>query len=70
MGLGTIGAALGAVIDGASGDDGIGDGALIGGVSGAALKVVLPVAVTFATGWVVLKGLGKLRETLAGTARG
>jgi hypothetical protein len=66
MGLGTVGAVVGAVIDGASGDDSSVDGALIGGATGLVIKTVVPLAITFATGWLVLKGLGKLRDSITG----
>ena len=42
------------------------DGAIVGGIAGTVVKVALPVAVTFATGWLVLKGLGKLRAAASG----
>ena len=46
MGATTIGAMVGAAIDGMSGDDGVADGAVIGAVTANVLKVVLPLAIT------------------------
>ena len=44
----TIGALIGAGIDSISGDDGNADGAIIGAVTANVLKIVLPVAATYA----------------------
>jgi hypothetical protein len=64
MGATTIGGLIGAAIDSMSGDDGVGDGAIIGAVTANVLKVVAPIAVTYAVGWAVLKGLEELRGRL------
>ena len=61
-----LGAAIGSAIDGADGDDGTADGALIGAGVVTALRIVVPIAVTFAAGWLVLRGLGKLTDAVLG----
>ena len=66
MGATTIGALIGAGIDGLSGDDDVAGGALIGAVTANVLKIVLPLAVTYAVGWGVLRGAAELREKLLG----
>ena len=66
MGATTTGAVIGAAIDSLSGDDGVGDGALIGAVSANVLKVVLPLAVTYAVGWAVLRGAETLKDQVFG----
>ena len=66
MGATTIGALVGAAIDGMSGDDGVGDGAVIGAVTANVLKVVLPLAITYAVGWAVLRGAGELKDRVFG----
>ncbi len=58
MGATTMGAIVGAAIDGMSGDDGQVDGAIVGAVAANVLKVAVPVAATWAVGWLVLRGLG------------
>ena len=50
MGATTIGALIGAGIDSLSGDDGNADGAIIGAIAANVLKIVLPIAVTYAIG--------------------
>ena len=66
MGATTIGALIGAAIDGISGDDDVAGGALIGAVTANVLKIVLPLAVTYAVGWGVLRGATEVREKLLG----
>ena len=66
MGATTVGALIGAAIDGISGDDDVAGGALIGAVTANVLKIVLPLAVTYAIGWGVLRGATELREKLLG----
>ncbi|CAN5552307.1 hypothetical protein BH09PSE4_BH09PSE4_14830 [soil metagenome] len=69
MGATTIGALVGAGIDSMSGDDGNADGAILGAVSANVLKIVLPIAITYAVGWGVLRALGKFRDGLASAER-
>ena len=64
MGTTTVGALIGAGIDSLSGDDSSADGAIIGAVTANVLKIVLPIAATYATGWFVLRGLEQLRAGL------
>jgi len=66
MGATTIGALVGAGIDHLSGGDGDSDveGAILGAVTANVLKVVLPIAITYAIGWGVLRALGKVRDGL------
>ena len=65
MSVTTVGALIGAGIDSMSGEDNPAEGALIGAVTANVLKIVLPVVVTYAVGWGVLRGLAHLRELLA-----
>ena len=69
MGATTIGALVGGAVDSISGDDGNADGAIIGAVAANVLKIVAPIAITYAVGWGVLRALGKFRDTLAGAGR-
>lgn len=63
----TIGALIGGAVDAMSGDDdSSADGALKGAIAVNVLKVVLPVAVTYAVGWAVLRGLGALKDKATG----
>ena len=62
-----IGGLIGRAIDKRSGDDSTVDGALIGAGVVTAARVLVPVAVTFAVGWIVLRGLGKLTDSVLGT---
>ena len=66
----TLGALIGGAIDHFSGDDDSSvDGAIKGAVVANVAKVVLPIAVTYAVGWAVLRGLEQVRGALA-TAEG
>ncbi|MBB3694172.1 hypothetical protein [Sphingomonas sp. BK580] len=65
MGATTIGALVGGAIDAMSGDDSAADGALYGAITANVLKFVLPVAITYAVGWGVLKGLETLGDTIS-----
>jgi hypothetical protein len=65
MGATTLGALVGGAIDAMSGDDSAADGALYGAITANVLKLVLPVAVTYAVGWGVLKGLEALGDTIS-----
>ncbi|MDQ2893528.1 MAG: hypothetical protein M3R64_10645 [Pseudomonadota bacterium] len=67
MGATTVGALIGAGIDAMSGDDGEADGALIGAITANVLKVVVPLAVTYAVGWAVLRGAAELKDKAFGT---
>ncbi|KQN78867.1 hypothetical protein [Sphingomonas sp. Leaf62] len=65
MGATTIGALVGAAIDKMSGDnDSSVDGAIKGAIVANALKVVVPIAITYAVGWGVLRGAGELKAQL------
>lgn len=66
MGATTIGAIVGAAIDGMSGDDGVGDGAIVGALTANVLKVAVPVVLTYAVGWAVLRGLGEAFDAITG----
>lgn len=67
MGATTVGALIGAGIDAMTGDDGEADGALIGAITANVLKVVVPLAVTYAVGWAVLRGAAELKDKAFGT---
>ena len=63
----TIGALVGGAIDSWTGDDdSSADGALIGAVTANVLKAVLPIAITYAVGWAVLRGVGALKDQVMG----
>ncbi|WCM27595.1 hypothetical protein NDN01_01280 [Sphingomonas sp. QA11] len=61
-----IGGLVGGAIDRRKGDDSSLDGALIGAGVVVAARVIVPVAVTFAVGWLALRGLGKLTDSVLG----
>lgn len=62
MGATAIGALVGAAIDKMRGDDDSSvDGAIKGAVVANLLKIVVPVAITYAVGWAVLRGAGELK---------
>ena len=61
-----IGALIGGAIDGADGDDSTADGALIGGAVGYLASALVPVVVTYAVGWAVLKGLDTAKDAAFG----
>jgi hypothetical protein len=61
-----IGAVVGSAIDGADGDDSTANGALIGAAIVKTARIVVPIAVTFAAGWLVLRGLGKVTDAILG----
>jgi hypothetical protein len=63
-----IGAAIGSAIDGASGDDSSIDGAIEGAIAANVVKAVIPLALTFATGWLVLRGIGKVKDQVFGAS--
>lgn len=63
----TIGALIGAAIDGMSGDDSVADGALKGAIAGKAVQIVAPVIVTYAVGWLVLRGIGQAVDAITGS---
>lgn len=60
-----IGALIGAAIDRQDGDSGI-KGALIGAATQSAARVVVPMVATYAVGWLVLYGVRKAWEGVAG----
>jgi hypothetical protein len=67
VGATTIGALVGGAIDAMSGDDdSSADGALIGAVTANVLKVALPIAITYAIGWAVLRGAGEIKDQMFG----
>ena len=66
VGATTIGALVGGAIDSMSGDDGNTDGAVIGAITANVLKVVVPMAITYAIGWAVLRGLGEIKDQVFG----
>lgn len=69
MGVTTIGALIGGAIDAMSGDDSAADGALYGAITANVLKIAVPIVVTYAVGWGVLKGLDTLGETISGKVK-
>lgn len=62
----TIGALVGGAIDSMSGDDGAGDGAIKGAIVANVLKWVVPLAITYAVGWAVLRGAAELKDKVFG----
>lgn len=63
----TVGGLIGAAIDSiGGGDDSNVDGAIIGAVTANVLKIVLPLAVTYAVGWAVLRGVTEIRGRVFG----
>ena len=67
MGATTIGALVGGAIDAMSGDDdSSADGAFYGAVTANVLKVAVPIAITYAVGWAVLRGAGELVASVRG----
>jgi hypothetical protein len=60
-----IGMLIGAAIDRRDGDSGI-KGAIAGLIAQSAIRVVLPVAATYAVGWGVLHLAGKALSALPG----
>ena len=63
----TIGALVGGAIDSWSGDDdSSADGALIGAVTANVLKVTVPIVITYAVGWAVLRGLAEVKDRVFG----
>jgi len=67
MKLSTIlGAAIGSAIDGSDGDDSTVDGAIAGAATAAVVRTIVPIAITFATGWLVLRGIGRAKDALFG----
>ena len=61
-----LGGLIGSAIDGADGDDSTADGALIGAGVVTAVRILVPIAVTFAAGWLVLRGLNKMADAVLG----
>jgi hypothetical protein len=65
MGATTIGALAGGLIDSMGGDDDSNaDGAIKGAIVANVLKVAIPLAITYAVGWAVLRGAGELKAQL------
>ena len=67
----TFGALIGAAIDGADGEDGVADGALIGAIAANLVKVAVPLAVVGGPGYYTYrKAVGlKRRWTARGEVR-
>jgi hypothetical protein len=61
-----IGGLIGSAIDKRKGEDSTVDGALIGAGVVTAARIVVPIAVTFAVGWLALRGLSKLTDSVLG----
>ena len=61
-----IGAALGGAIDGSDGDDGTLDGAFKGAAIATGLRLLAPLVLTYATGWLVLHGIGMAKDAMFG----
>ena len=68
MGATTIGALVGGAIDAMSGDDSAADGAIYGAITANVLKVAVPIMLTYAVGWAVLRGLSELGDRAFGQA--
>ncbi|MHA6723443.1 hypothetical protein [Sphingomonas sp. RS2018] len=64
-----IGAAIGSAIDGSDGDDSTIDGAIAGAATAFVVRALIPVAVTYVTGWAVLKGLEIAKDNIFGKGR-
>ncbi len=60
-----MGALVGAAIDRRDGDSGI-KGAIVGSLTQGAIKVLAPIAATFAVGWAVQYGVRKAWAAMAG----
>ena len=61
-----LGAAIGSAIDSRDGDDSTVDGAIGGALAATAIRAVVPLAITFATGWLVLRGIGRAKDAVFG----
>jgi hypothetical protein len=61
-----LGALIGSAIDGSDGDDSTADGALVGAATAMVVRAVVPVIVTYAVGWAVLKGLDAAKDAVFG----
>ena len=66
MGTTSLGALVGGAIDSMSGDDSAADGAVIGAITANVLKVAVPVVITYAIGWAVLKGADEILGAVTG----
>jgi hypothetical protein len=62
-----IGAAIGSAIDGSDGEDSTLDGALGGAAAALAIRTVAPLVLTYAAGWLLLRGIGKASEAVFGS---
>ncbi|KQN25271.1 hypothetical protein ASE86_03195 [Sphingomonas sp. Leaf33] len=61
-----LGALIGGAIDGADGDDSTWDGALAGAATALVVRTLVPVVLTYAVGWGVLKGLDIGKDAVFG----
>ena len=68
MSASTTGGLIGAAFDSVTGDDHLIDGAIEGVIVANVLKVVLPIAATYAVGWAVLRGIRTLKDRVVGGA--
>ncbi|TKD52827.1 hypothetical protein [Sphingomonas baiyangensis] len=64
------GALIGGALDASDGDDSPLDGALKGAIIGGVLRVAVPIAFTYAVGWLVLKGLSEGVDALGDAVSG
>lgn len=62
----SIGALLGAAIDGADGEDGVVDGALFGAIAANLIKVAVPLAIVGGAGFYLWRKAGQLKAHWAG----
>lgn len=60
-----LGALIGAAIDRQDGDSGI-KGAIVGTVAESAIRVLAPIAATYALGWAVQYGIRKSWQAIVG----
>ena len=64
-----LGALIGGAIDGADGDDSTMDGALAGAATAIVVRTLIPVMVTYAVGWGVLKCLDVAKDAVFGKGK-
>lgn len=64
------GALLGGALDASSGDDSPLDGAIKGAVIGGIVKIAAPIVLTYAVGWLVLKGISEGAERIGDVVGG
>ena len=64
-----IGILVGAAIDRQDGDSGI-KGAIIGTATESALRILVPIIATYAIGWAVVYGIGRIAHAASDGAAG